>query len=39
MDKEAILPYEIVRKCVVGAYFSLLSSFIVKALTNTLKTD
>ena len=38
-DLEAILPYQIVRKCVVAAYNSLLSSFIVTALINTLETD
>lgn len=38
-DLEAILPYQIVRKCVVAAYNYLLSSFIVTALTNTLETD
>jgi len=38
-DFEAILPYQIVRKCVVAEYNSLLSSFIVTALTNTLETD
>ena len=36
---EAIMPYQIGRKCVVAAYNSLLPSFIITALTNTLETD
>jgi hypothetical protein len=36
-DFEVMLSYQIVRKCVVAEYNSLLSSFIVTALTNTLE--
>ncbi|KAI9553728.1 hypothetical protein GHT06_021664 [Daphnia sinensis] len=36
---EAILPHQVVRKCVVAFYNSLLPSFIITALTNTLESD
>ena len=36
---EAVLPHNIIRKCVVAEYNSLLPSFIVTALVNTVETD
>ena len=38
-DFEAVLPHQIARKCVVASYNSLLPSFIITALTNTLESD
>jgi hypothetical protein len=38
-DLEAMLPHQVSRKCVVAAFSSLLPSFIVTALTNTVESD
>ncbi len=38
-EMKAVLPHQLIRKCVVAAYNSLLPSFIVSALVNTLETD
>jgi hypothetical protein len=38
-DLEAISPHQVSKKCVVAAFNSLLSSFIVTALTNTVESD